>query len=433
MVPVYPLIGAGILVTLYILLTLEVAHRTIVALVMAGIVLLINVFLGYSSYTELLYSIDIDTILLLMSMMIMVSILSETGFFSLIASKILSKFFNKPYKLAIVLSGATALISAFIDNVTTVLIISPIVIEICKKIKIDPRPLLIMIVFASNIGGTATLIGDPPNILIGSHAELGFMDFIYNVAPAVLLVFLVYALIIRLIFNKWFTEYKNRLRKISIESIKYYVCIDKRKLGKALIPFLVVVFLFTLEDVLGYPPAVPALIGVGILFVLVGRKIDIEEVLHRVDWTTLVFFIAMFIVIKGVEKLGLMESIAYGIVGFSTDHRILMLIIVWVSAFISAFVDNIPFVMTMLPVIDVIANNVAYDITPLYWALSLGSCLGGNGTLIGASANVVVAGIAEKHGYPISFRGFIKYGLSVMVVTILVSTIYLLVRYGGIM
>lgn len=432
MIPVYPLIGAGILIALYILLTLEVAHRTIVALIMAGVVLLINIFLGYGSYTVLLNSVDIDTILLLMSMMIMVSILSETGFFSLIASRILSRLFNKPYKLAIVLSGVTALISAFIDNVTTVLIISPIVIEICERIRIDPRPLLIMIVFASNIGGTATLIGDPPNILIGSHAELGFMDFIYNVAPAILLVFLVFALIIRIIFGKWFAEYREKLRKISLESVKYYVSIDKKKLEKTLIPFLLVVLLFTLEDFIGYPPAVPALIGVGILFILIGKKVDIEEILHRVDWTTLVFFIAMFIVIKGVEELGLMESIAYGIIGFSTDHRILMLIVVWVSAFISAFVDNIPFVMTMLPVIDVIANNVAYDITPLYWALSLGSCLGGNGTLIGASANVVVAGIAEKHGYHISFGGFIKYGLSVMIITILVSTIYLLIRYGAI-
>ncbi|MCD6300955.1 MAG: hypothetical protein J7L82_02680, partial [Staphylothermus sp.] len=265
MMPIYPLIGIGILIVLYILLTLEVAHRTIVALIMAGVVLLTNIFLGYTSYTVLLNSIDVDTILLLMSMMIMVSILSETGFFSLIASRILLRLFNKPYKLAIVLSGVTALISAFIDNVTTVLIISPIVIEICERIRIDPRPLLIMIVFASNIGGTATLIGDPPNILIGSNTGLGFMDFIYNVAPAVLLVFLIFALVIKVIFNKWFSEYNDKLGNTSFENVKYYVNIDKRKLEKTLIPFILVVVLFMLEDLIGYPPAVPALIGVAIL------------------------------------------------------------------------------------------------------------------------------------------------------------------------
>jgi len=424
------LIGGLVLVVLYILLTLEVAHRTVVALIMAGIVLLLNVIIGFSSYIELLEGIDIDTILLLMSMMIMVSILSETGFFSFIASKVLIKYFNKPYQLVIILTGLTAAVSAFIDNVTTVLIITPIVIEVCQRIRIDPRPLLVMIVFASNIGGTATLIGDPPNILIGTHADLGFMDFIYHVTPAVLAIFLVFILVVRLIFRKWFKIYYEKIEGVERSRVAYSVSMDKRRVEIVLFPFLLVIILFILEDLLGYPPAVPALIGVGILFAMIGRDIDIDEVLHRVDWTTLVFFMAMFIIIKGVEKLGLMHAIAYGLLGFSSNKAILLVMIAWVSALISAFVDNIPFTMTMLPVIDIIAESVSYDITPLYWALSLGACLGGNGTLVGASANIVVAGIAEKHGYPISFKGFLKYGMIVTTISLIISTIYLLLRYG---
>ena len=424
------MIGGLVLVVLYILLTLEVAHRTVVALIMAGIVLLLNVIIGFSSYIELLEGIDIDTILLLMSMMIMVSILSETGFFSFIASKVLIKYFNKPYQLVIILTGLTAAVSAFIDNVTTVLIITPIVIEVCQRIRIDPRPLLVMIVFASNIGGTATLIGDPPNILIGTHADLGFMDFIYHVTPAVLAIFLVFILVVRLIFRKWFKIYYEKIEGVERSRVAYSVSMDKRRVEIVLFPFLLVIILFILEDLLGYPPAVPALIGVGILFAMIGRDIDIDEVLHRVDWTTLVFFMAMFIIIKGVEKLGLMHAIAYGLLGFSSNKAILLVMIAWVSALISAFVDNIPFTMTMLPVIDIIAESVSYDITPLYWALSLGACLGGNGTLVGASANIVVAGIAEKHGYPISFKGFLKYGMIVTTISLIISTIYLLLRYG---
>ncbi len=424
------MIGGLVLVVLYILLTLEVAHRTVVALIMAGIVLLLNVIIGFGSYIELLEGIDIDTILLLMSMMIMVSILSETGFFSFIASKVLIKYFNKPYQLVVILTGLTAAVSAFIDNVTTVLIITPIVIEVCQRIRIDPRPLLVMIVFASNIGGTATLIGDPPNILIGTHADLGFMDFIYHVTPAVLAIFLVFILVVRLIFRKWFKIYYEKIEGVERSRVAYSVSMDKRRVEIVLFPFFLVIVLFILEDLLGYPPAVPALIGVGILFAMIGRDIDIDEVLHRVDWTTLVFFMAMFIIIKGVEKLGLMHTIAYGLLGFSSNMAILLVMIAWVSALISAFVDNIPFTMTMLPVIDIIAESVSYDITPLYWALSLGACLGGNGTLVGASANIVVAGIAEKHGYPISFKGFMKYGMIVTTISLIISTIYLLLRYG---
>ncbi|WP_052833772.1 SLC13 family permease [Staphylothermus marinus] len=430
MISVYPLIGALILILLYTLLTLEIAHRTVVALIVAGLVMILNIFLHFTSFRELIDSIDIDTILLLMSMMIMVSVLSETGFFNYLSSKILGKYFSKPYTLVVVLTGATALISAFIDNVTTVLIISPIVIEITEKLRVDPRPLLIMIVFASNIGGTATLIGDPPNILIGSHADLGFMDFIYNVAPAIILVFLAFIIVVRFLSRDWFHDFYSKVKRVSLGEVSYIAYIDKKQAEKVILPFLSVISLFTLEDVLGYPPAVPALIGVALLFILVGRRINIEEVLHRVDWTTLVFFAAMFMTIKGIEKLGLMHEIATGILSFSGSYIVLMLMILWISAITSAFIDNIPFVMTMLPVLDEILVHLNYNATPLYWALSLGSCLGGNGTLIGASANVVVAGISERHGYPVSFSGFLKYGMTVMILSIIVSSIYLILRYG---
>jgi len=342
--------------------------------------------------------------------------------------KILLTFFKHPFRLIAVLSAITAAISAFIDNVTTVLLITPLVIEIARKIRVNPRPLLLSIIFASNIGGTATLIGDPPNILIGSIAKLGFMDFIYNLTPIVIVDFLFFLVLIRLLNNKWIIQYTKattRIRRLEY----YHQPVNKRLLYKVLIALAIVIILFTLEDLLGYPPAIPALIGVSILMLLTGRRINIESVLRDIDWSTLVFFIAMFIVIKGVEDLGFVEFIANGICGISKDFVTIMMLIVWVSAILSAFIDNIPFVMTMIPVIPNIASSLHVDPTPLYWALSLGGCLGGNGTLVGASANIVVAGLADKHGYHIPFKTFIKQGMPVMILTVALSSIYLIIRY----
>ncbi len=421
-------IGFAVLIVLYGLLIFEVMHRTAAALLSAALILILDVALRFAGFTDLIRGIDMNTILLLMSMMMIVSVLSRTGVFGYLASKILLKFYPNPFMLITVLTAITAVVSAFIDNVTTVLLITPIVLEIMEKLRIDPRPVLLAIVFASNIGGTATLVGDPPNIIIGSAAGLGFKDFIYNLTPIVVIDFLLFLLLLRFMYSKWLSYYKVKVGKLrEIRTGKTYI--DKQMLYKVLGVLLLVLILFFLEDFFEYPPAVPPLIGVGLLMLL-SRNIDIDAVLGDVDWSTLVFFMAMFLVIRGVESLGVMDFIAQGICALSTDYVVLILLVVWISAIVSAFVDNIPFVMAMIPVIAAISRVTGMDTTPLYWALSLGGCLGGNGTLVGASANVVVAGISDRHGYHISFASFMRYGMPVLFLTVGASSIYLVLRYA---
>ncbi len=276
--------------------------------------------------------------------------------------------------------------------------------------------------FASNIGGTATLIGDPPNILIGSATDLGFMDFIYNLAPAVAIAFIVFTAVILYMFRDWLSRFKGV--KAAKAEIKDFPLLQRVGLALA-----IVISLFFAEDVIGYPPAVAAIIGVGVLLAITRGSINIEEAIRDVDWSTLVFFMGMFMVIGGVKGLGVIDFIANSLVSMSTDPAVLAIMIMWVSAIVSAFIDNIPFVMAMIPVITSIAATLGVNHEPLFWALSLGGCFGGNGTLVGASANIVAAGLSEKYGYPISFRSFIRYGFPVMLTTVAVAMAYVLLRY----
>ncbi|WFO75468.1 ArsB/NhaD family transporter [Desulfurococcaceae archaeon MEX13E-LK6-19] len=423
---IYVALGFGVLFVFYTLLILEIMHRTPAALLTAAVIFLLNIVLKFTSFDELLSGIDIDTILLLMNMMIIVGVLSKTGFFRYVASVILMRFYDRPYMLVFLLAGFTAFVSAFIDNVTTVLLITPIVLDIFSELRIDPRPVLLAIVFASNIGGTATLIGDPPNIIIGSVADLGFMSFIYNLTPIVVIDFLIFILFFKLVNKKWLKEYQvNAKRTVTVLSVNVNTVLMRRTLG---VLFFVIV-LFFLEDILGYPPAIPAMIGAGLVLLLARNYISYEEILGFIDWSTLVFFIAMFIVVRGVEALGVLGFIGSGILALSSNKLALIVVIVWISALLSAFIDNIPFVMVMVPLIPHLAHAVGVDATPLYWALSLGACLGGNGTIVGASANIVVAGIAERNGYHISFKYFTKNGMMVMLLTVGISTLYLIFRY----
>ena len=424
------LLGFGVLIFFYILLLLEVMHRTPIALLTAAIVLVLNTIMRFTSFQDLLAGVDLDTILLLMNMMIIVGVLSKTGFFHYVASKILMKFYKNPFILVIILSAFTAAISAFIDNVTTVLLITPIVLAIFAELGIDPRPVLLAIIFSSNIGGTATLIGDPPNIIIGSVAKLGFMAFIYNLTPIVIIDFLAFLPLFKLLNRNWFKTYRNFIKKKKKQDISLHSKVDEALLKRTMFILFLVIALFFLEDVLKYPPAIPAMIGAGLLILLARRFIDYEEMLHFIDWSTLVFFMAMFIVMRGIERLGVIAFIANSIVSLSQEPIVLLIIVTWISAILSAFIDNIPFVMAMIPAIPIIASASNIDPTPLYWALSLGACLGGNGTIIGASANIVVTGISEKHGYHISFNYFLKQGMFIVLLTVGLSTIYLVARYG---
>jgi len=419
-------IGFAILVLMYALLMLEVMHRTAVAILVAGIVFALNTALHFTTFEDLLAGIDLNTVLLLMSMMIIVGVLSRTGFFEYVAETLVYRTKGHPFLLVAALSAITALVSAFIDNVTTVLLMAPIVISVCRELRVDPRPVLLSTVFASNIGGTATLIGDPPNIIIGSAAHFSFMDFVRHLTPiAVADVFLLIA-ISPLLFRSWFRSYSGR----SLEATPRASRIDKPLLKKVLAVLTIVISLFLLEDALGYPPSIPAIIGAAITLILVKSRISLEDALNFVDWPTLIFFVFMFVAIRGVERLGVMDFIASAISSIAPNLPLAMMVVLWVSAILSAFVDNIPFVMAMVPVIERIASALGTESMPLYWALALGGCLGGNGTLIGASANIVVAGIAEKHGYHIPFRWFMRYGMPVMLATVGAAGAYLVIRYG---
>ncbi len=420
-------LGFIILGVMYALLTLEVAHRTVIALFIAAVVIILNIAFRFSNFHELIKAIDMNTIMLLMCMMMLISVLSRTGAFSYMAAAILSRFYTRPFILVALLSAITAVVSAFVDNVTTVLLIAPIVLETARRLRIDPRPVLLSIVFASNIGGTATLIGDPPNIIIGTMANLGFNAFVYNLTPIVVADFFIFLLVIRLLLRGWLSDYRSKVG-VTIESLRSEE-IDKSLFIKVILVLSTVIALFGFEDVFDYPPAIPPIIGAGLLLLMARRNVTIDDVLKGVDWSTLVFFMAMFIIIKGIEDLGVMKFIADGMVYIAHSYLVLMMLLVWISAFASAFIDNIPFVMSMMPVLYIISHITGYNMVPFCWALSLGGCLGGNGTLIGASANVVVAGIAERHGHHISFTSFFRYGMPVMVATVGLSSVYLIMRY----
>jgi len=428
------LLGIAVLVVLYGLLTFEVMHRTAAAIFVAGIVLVLNLFFHFMEYTDILNGIDIDTILLLMNMMIIVGILGKTGLFEYIALRLVLRFKDKPYQLLFILLVLTGVVSAFIDNVTTVLLIAPVIIDVFEEVGVTPIPALLGIVFASNIGGTATLIGDPPNILIGSMADIGFMQFIYNLTPIVILDLLVFTAILPYMFRGWYHEYSENLKKLDLDVLReklrlIHEGLDEKLLKRTVVILALVITLFFLEDIFKYPPAVPAMIGAGLLMVFVRKKLVIEDIMNFIDWTTLVFFMAMFIIIQGVQGMGLLDWIAMRIMSLTTAKTGLILVITWVSAFLSAFIDNIPFVMSMIPVIKSITTTLAMNPLPLYWSLSLGGCLGGNGTMVGASANIVVVSLASKLGHDISFREFLKYGMTVMIITVAIATIYLIIRY----
>ncbi len=404
-------------------------HRTLISLLVLAIVMVLNLILRFTDFDTLLRGVDMDTILLLMCMMIIVGILSRTGIFQYLASKLASKFYLHPLVLLAILSGFTAFVSAFIDNVTTVLLVTPVALTIFNEIGVDPRPVLLATIFSSNIGGTATLIGDPPNIIIGTVAKLGFMSFIKNLTPIVIVAFLVFLAVFKFINKGWFKSYIDSINKKGSIIVNYPV-VNGVLLKRVIVILALVITLFFLEDVLKYPPAVPAMIGAGLLIALTRDYIKLEDVIKFIDWSTLVFFMAMFIIIKGIEELGTIEFIAKGIASISGNVAITLILILWVSAILSAFIDNIPFVMAMVPVIPIVSSALGIDPKPLYWALSLGACFGGNGTAVGASANVVVLGIAEKYGYHISFKYFMKYGFVTVLTTVGVSTIYLIVRYA---
>lgn len=411
------------LITMTAIMT-ERVHRTVAAI--AGAILLIVTHI--LTIEKSISYVDMNTIGVLVGMMLFVAVVKNSGIFEYIAIKSAKVAKGKPVNIMIIFIIITAVLSAFLDNVTTVLLVGPMTIAITRILDISPVPFLITQIMASNIGGTATLVGDPPNIMIGSAANLSFTDFILNTGvPAViaLIAAIGYFLILYKKHMKVEDSAINNIMKMDEnKAIK-----DKSLMVKSIIMIILVVVAFVFHSQLGMESCTIALTAAIIMLLFGGQ--DAEEVIISVEWSTILFFIGLFIVVGGLEETGIIEKLANMLISATNGNMVLtMIIILWASAIISSFLDNIPFVATLIPLIITMQQAGGIDVMPLWWALSLGACLGGNGTLIGASANVVLSSISNKNGYPITFKDYFKVGFPMMIVSIIICTGYLLLRFA---
>ncbi|MDF9409537.1 MAG: Inner membrane protein YbiR [Pelotomaculum sp. PtaB.Bin013] len=416
--------ATAIFLITYAVIVTEKIHRTVVALVGASLMALTKI-LGLEQIVE---AIDFNTIGLLVGMMIIVGITKQTGIFEYLAIKAAKSSRGEPIKIIAALSLITAILSAFLDNVTTVLLIVPVTFAIARQLELNPLPFLISEIIASNIGGTATLIGDPPNIMIGSATGLGFMDFVFNLTPVIIVIYILTIFFIQIIYRRQLVarpELKDNIMEINEkDEIK-----DQKLLNKCLIVLFLTVLGFVLHQYVHLESSVIALSGASLLLLV--TMSDPEHALYAVEWPVIFFFVGLFVVVGALEKVGVIEAMAKWSLDVTGGIMVpTAMLILWLSAIASAFVDNIPFVATMIPLIqDMGRLGGIADLNLLWWSLSLGACLGGNGTAIGASANVVVLGIAEKEGLHISFVNYMKIAFPLMLTSIVVSTGYLLLWY----
>jgi Na+/H+ antiporter NhaD/arsenite permease-like protein len=447
-------VGLAILLGVYALIITEVVHRTLAAALGGLLAIIALSYYSNKAFTlgEVTTLIDWETIGLLLGMMVMVGILSHTGLFEWFAVQAYKRSGGSVWTLVVILCSVTAVLSAFLDNVTTMLLLTPVTIQLAKVLDLKPIPLLISEVLFSNIGGAATMIGDPPNIMIGSglsaaaiekagypdlmSAGVSFNDFIIEMAPGILM-----TIVPSFMFIKWFyaEEFSgSRVRDIAELESKYGIK-DAAMLKVSGAILLLVVVNFFLHPITHIAVSWIALVG-AVLMLLATDRHELEKPLEHVEWTTLLFFAGLFVLVHALQYLGVISFIGdyvtkgIELFGSDTDGDVVrlaaaILIILWVSAIASAFIDNIPYTATMIPVVMQIASDLNIDLNPLIWALAFGACLGGNGTLIGASANVVTAGMSEEAGYPISFNEFFKAGFPIMILTTLIISFYMMLVY----
>ena len=402
----------------------EKVHRAAASLAGAVILLATHVLTVDSAIEH----VDVNTVGVLVGMMLFVAVVKNSGLFEYIAIKSAKLTHGKPWAIMAVFAIITAVLSAFLDNVTTVLLVGPMTLAITSILKVNPVPFLLTQILASNMGGTATLIGDPPNIMIGSEAGLGFADFILNTAPIVVIIMAVSLLCFYLMFGRKLKVSDDAMQAV-MELDENRAIKDKSLLIKSVVMIGLVVIGFMFHSSLGMESCTIALLA-AVIMMIVGKQ-DIEDVIIGVEWSTILFFIGLFVVVGGMEETGVIDQLATLLIGMTGGNMVLtMLIILWVSAIVSSFLDNIPFVATLIPMILAIQAESGMDVTPLWWALSLGACLGGNGTLIGASANVVLSGISNKNGYPITFMSYLKVGFPMMILSVAISMVYLLLRFA---
>jgi Na+/H+ antiporter NhaD/arsenite permease-like protein len=428
----------------YLAIVTERIHRTIVALLGAMMMLLLGVLSQDEAFHSKEYGVDYNVIFLLIGMMVIVNVLRPTGLFEWLAVWTAKRSGARPFRMLVLLSVMTALLSAFLDNVTTVLLMMPITLEITRRLELDPVLYIVAEVLASNIGGTATLIGDPPNIMIGSKAELDFLDFVVVLGPLVLLVMALFIGMLWLAGRR--LRVREDLRESTLRLDPHVLIKDSQLLRRGLWLLGLTIAGFFFHGALGIEPATVALLGAS-LFMLVGHR-QTEghaaqlDYLIEVEWNTILFFVGLFILVGGLVKTGVMREIANHLIAVTKGHPLVtMLVVLWSSAFLSALVDNIPYVAALNPLIvdlarathpaitDYAALVHQRDIVPLWWALAAGACFGGNGTLIGASANIIAVDAARRAGTVITFKRFFLYGFPVMIMSLIVSTIYLWVLF----
>jgi Na+/H+ antiporter NhaD/arsenite permease-like protein len=423
-----------ILIATYALIISERLNRAIVALLGA----MLMVMLGLLDQRQAVAGIDFNTIGLLVGMMIIVSITRKCGVFEYLAIWSAKLVKASPAGILAMLAAVTAVVSALLDNVTTVLLVVPVTLVVTEELKVNPYPFLFSQILASNIGGTATLIGDPPNILIGTLVGLSFNDFVVNLAPVIVVVLLVHLVSMHLIWGRTMTASNEaRARVMAFDERKTIT--NHRLLVQALAVVAVVILAFVLARFLGFESGTIGMAGAAVLLLLdnFGKSAEeqsenVTKVFNEVEWITIFFFVGLFVVIAGVEHAGLLRMIADWLVAATGGElRLTGLSVLWSSAILSAIIDNIPFVATMIPLIKAMAPTFGGPdgLMPLWWCLSLGACLGGNGTLIGASANLTVAGIAERNGIAFGFMRYTKIAFPLMLIHIAISHVYLLWRF----
>jgi Na+/H+ antiporter NhaD/arsenite permease-like protein len=412
-----------IFLVIYGIIISEKINRTAISLFGA----IVMIILGILNQEQAIEHIDFNTIGLLVGMMIIVNILKRTGVFEYLAIRAAKKAKGDPWKILVLFAIITAFSSAFLDNVTTILLIVPVTLVITDTLDTNPIPFMFTEILIANIGGTATLIGDPPNIMIGSATGLGFVDFLVNLAPVVIVISFVVLFLLKLIY-KDFLKAKDENKQKIMKMDETITIKDTLLLKKSLIVLFITILGFMVHAQFHLESATVALGGAALLLVI--SKIDPEEILFEVEWTTIFFFMGLFILVGSLVEVGVIDNLAKKMLELTKGNLfVTTLTILWVSAIASAFLDNIPFVATMIPLIKAMTASGQLDANPLWWALALGACLGGNGTIIGASANVIVTGIMAREGRPVSFMSFMRIGFPMMIVSIIISTIYLILFY----
>ena len=422
------ILAVGVFTAAYALIATERVHRVAAALGGAAGMVLLGVVDAHTAFFSEETGVDWNVVFLLLGMMIVVSVLKQTGVFEFVAIWSAKKACGEPFRVMALLVVITAVASAFLDNVTTVLLIAPVTLLVCDRLGLPPVPYLIAEVLASNIGGTATLVGDPPNIIIASRGGLSFNDFLVHLAPFVLVLMVGFVLLCRLLFRDAFVR--------NDDAVAALMALDEREvirdaalLLRCLAVLAAVIAAFSLHTVLHIEPSIVALLGAGAMVVV--SRLAAQQFLEEVEWPTLVFFMGLFVMVGGLVKVGVIETLGERLATAVGDRYFLAAsVLLWGSAVLSAIVDNIPYVTTVSPLVaDLVAQAPPAHGEALWWALALGADLGGNATAVGASANVVVLGIAARSGYPITFWQFTRIGLVVATLSVALSWPYLWLRY----